>query len=102
MVLNSNIMIGAGIFMMILGFILLIVSCFTDDDYMKTIAGVFSGYIISLGLVAILPPMKGYKNEGFDVTTHSKPEIKKEIFIDSNGKADTTYYYTFENATVIK
>ena len=95
-------MIGAGIFMMILGFILLVVRCFTDDDYMRTIAGVFSGFIIFLGLAALLPPIKGYKDECFDVTTHSKPEIKKEVFIDSNGEADTTYYYTFEKATVIK
>lgn len=95
-------MIGAGIFIMILGFILLAVSCFTDDDFMKTLAGVFSGLIIFLGLAAITPPIKGYRDVGFDVTTHSKPEVKKEIFIDSNGKADTTYYYTFENATVIK
>lgn len=96
-------MIAIGITLMILGFILLAFAC-KDKIEKEIIAllGCLSGFLIVIGLNCLLPPFKLQKDEDINIETKQIPEVKKEIFIDTKGKADTTYYYMFTNSSVVR
>lgn len=93
-------MIVAGVFCLIAGILLLIKSAVVIDETAKTISGSFSGFVLMFGLMFLLPPIKSPKNADFEVITKEPVQIKKTVFIDDSGKADTTYYYVFKNSDV--
>lgn len=98
-------MIAGGITFLIVGIILLLFGgIFTDDSgkitFVNVLMGFFSGLLIILALNCLLPPFKDRTNDEFKVETKSVPTVQKEIFINVDGKSDTTYYYIFENGTV--
>lgn len=96
-------MIAIGIILMILGFILLVFACKDKfENGIVALVGWFSGFVIVIGLNCLLPPFKLQKCEDINIETKQIPEVKKEIFIDTKGKADTTYYYMFTNSSVVR
>lgn len=93
-------MIVAGVICLIIGILLLISSVFVIDEEGKTILGSLSGFVLMFGLMFLLPPIKTPKNADFEVITKEAVQIKKTVFIDDSGKADTTYHYVFKNSDV--
>lgn len=93
-------MIVAGVICLIAGILLLISSVVVIDEDSKTILGSFSGFVFMFGLMFLLPPIKYPKNVDFEVITKEPVQIKKTVFIDDSGKADTTYHYVFKNSDV--
>ena len=96
-------MIAVGIILMILGFFLLVFSFKVKfEKEINALLGWLSGFLIVIGLNCLLPPFKLQKDEDINIETKQIPEVKKEIFIDTKGKADTTYYYMFTNSSVVR
>ena len=96
-------MVLAGIIFIVVGIIMLIVSIMNNklDEDSKTFWHCMSGFTICYGLFGILPPLKFPKNTDINVQTKQIPEVKKEIFVNTQGKSDTTYYYMFTNSSVV-
>ena len=82
-------MVIAGIICIIFGLTLFIVSLLTDKltENGKIFWHWMSGFIV--------------KNTDINVQTKQIPEVKKEIFVNTQGKADTTYYYMFTNSSAV-
>lgn len=91
---------GAIIVCLVCGIILLIACIMVDDDSASKVYGIISGFMITWGIIFLVPPIKERTNEEFKVLTNEKAKIEKEIFIDTNSNIDTTYHYIFKNGTV--
>ena len=94
-------MIAGGVILLIFGFLLLILGGFSNNEIGGKSACAFGGFVIVLGLNCILPPFKNMTDEDFTVKTKNTVEVKKEVFIDKDNNADTTYYYVFRESSVI-
>lgn len=96
-------MIGAGIVCFVLGFFFIVVSARVKDeeDAPRTLLGAIGGILIMFGLNFSLPPFKDRTNEDIQVITKEAPLLKKEIHVDTENNADTTYYYIFKNSSVV-
>lgn len=97
-------MVLAGIICIICGFALFIFSLLSDKltENGKIFWHWMSGFIMCFGLFCILPPFKFPKNTDITVQTKKIPEINKEIFVNAQGNADTTYHYMFTNASAVE
>jgi hypothetical protein len=96
-------MVLTGIMFIILGIVIFIFSLLNDKltENGKILWHWVSGFIICYGLFGTLPPIKLPKNTDINVQTKQVPEVKKEIFVNNQGKSDTTYYYMFTNSSVV-
>lgn len=96
-------MVLAGIIFIILGIALFIYSLLSDKltENEKIFWHWMSGFIMCYGLFGILPPLKLPENTDINVQTKQIPEVKKEIFVNTQGKSDTTYYYMFTNSSAV-
>lgn len=95
-------MIACGVICLIFSLLLLTWGCFCDDEVWGKCLCALSGFVAVFGLNCLLPPFKDRTDEDFTVKTNNKVEIKKEVFIDKNNNADTTYYYMFSESSVIE
>lgn len=94
-------MILAGFIIFIIALGLLILGGTSDNEAGGRVLCALGGFALVLAFNFLLPPFKDRKNEDFQVKTNNKVEINKEVFIDKNNKADTTYYYIFKDSDVM-
>ena len=94
-------MILAGFIIFIIALGLLIIGGASDDKACGKVLCAIGGFALVLALNFLLPPFKDRKNEDFQVKTNNKVKINKEVFIDKNNNADTTYYYIFQESDVM-
>lgn len=87
-----------GIILVIVGFFCAAIGPAIDNEhgFTKFFCGFAGGIAICIGGFCLTKIE--IKNGDFRVATRELPEIKKEIFIDSENNSDTTYYYYFNKS----
>jgi hypothetical protein len=92
-----------GLTLIALGVFALVFACKAKfETEISALLGCLCGFLIAIGMNCLLQPFKLQRDEYIKVKANQIPNIKKEIFINSNGNTDTTYYYMFKNASIIR
>lgn len=95
-------MIFGGIVCFVFAIVYIIAGCCAKDENVniKIMCGFFGGIFAMFGFMFLMPPFKERTDEDFKVVTKEVPGIQKEIHIDTENNADTTYYYIFKDSSV--